>query len=390
MTPAISPGRTAAPSLPPRPPSDRRGRIVGLDVARALAVFGMLGAHLGSVTPDVGASPSTWPGLVNGRSSILFAVLAGISMALLSGRTAPVTGDDLVRARVRILVRAAWVFAIGGVLEALGTGIDVILGVYAVLFVLALPFLRWTPQRLLLAAGVLAVVTPPADLVLTQVVVATDAYGTPFAWLAVTGPYPALIWWTFILVGLAVGRCDLTTARVRRQLVAAGAALAVLGYGGGWLSTQAWADGQPQRWPVEDTARPETSDPALLTGAFPHSGTTFEIVGSVGVALAVIAVCLVVADRLPGTVFPMAAVGSMALTAYAGGIVAVAVNGTLDYTTNHAWLAFVVVTTATATLWRLFLGRGPLERLLTWSAMRAAEQGMSSGMARTARRADTP
>jgi hypothetical protein len=31
----------------------------------------------------------------------------------------------------------------------------------------------------------------------------------------------------------------------------------------------------------------------------------------------------------------------------------------LDYTTNHAWLVFVVVTTAAATLWRLFLGKGP-------------------------------
>ena len=383
-------GDHAAPRRSAQPP-DRAGmpRVVGLDVARALAVFGMLGAHLGVVAPDVAASPSTWSGVVNGRSSILFAVLAGISVALLSGRTTPVSGDDLVRARVRILVRAAWVFAIGGVLEALGTDIDVILGVYAVLFVLALPFLRWSPRRLLLVAGLLVVVTPPADLVLTQFVVATNAYDTPFASLAVTGAYPALIWWSFILVGLAVGRCDLTSAPVRMRLLAAGAALAVIGYGGGWLSTQWWAAGRPQTWPIEDTARPETSDPVLLTGAFPHTGTTFEIVGSVGVALVVIAVCLVVADRLPRTVFPLAAVGSMALTAYAGGIIAVTITGTLDYTTNHAWLVFVVVTTAAATLWRLFLGRGPLERLLTWSSLRAAGQMAPPGT-RTRRGSDVP
>jgi uncharacterized membrane protein YeiB len=388
MTPVISPGRTTAPSPSPQRPSDRRGRIVGLDVARALAVFGMLGAHLGVVAPDVAASPSTWSGVVNGRPSILFAVLAGISVALLSGRTTPVSGEDLVRARVRILVRAAWVFAIGGALEALGTDIDVILGVYAVLFVLALPFLRWSPRRLLLAAGVLAVVTPPADLVLTQFVVATDAYDTPFVSLAVTGAYPALIWWTFLLVGLAVGRCDLTTTPARTRLVAAGTGLAIVGYGGGWLSTQWWAAGQAQTWPVEDTTRPEESDPVLLTGAFPHTGTTFEIVGSVGVALIVIAMCLIVADRLPRTVFPLAAVGSMALTTYAGGIVAVAVTGTLDYTTNRPWLIYVVVTTAAATLWRLFLGRGPLERLLTWSSLRAAGQIAPSGTTRTTRSPD--
>ena len=143
---------TAAPSRWRR--DHRPDRVVGLDVARALAVFGMLGAHVGAVASDVGLLPSSWLGVVNGRSSILFAVLAGISVALLSGRTVPVHGDDLVRARVRIFVRAAWVLVIGGALEALGTDIDIILGVYAVLFVLALPFLRWPPRRLLLAAGV--------------------------------------------------------------------------------------------------------------------------------------------------------------------------------------------------------------------------------------------
>jgi uncharacterized membrane protein YeiB len=351
---------------------DRSSRIVGLDVARALAVFGMLGAHVGAVAGDVQAAPSSWLGVVNGRSSILFAVLAGISIALLCGGTVPAAGDDLVRARIRILVRAAWVFAIGGALEALGTDIDVILGVYAVLFVLALPFLRWPPRRLLLAAAVLAVLTPPADLLLAQYADANGAYDSPFVSLAVTGAYPALIWWTFILVGLAVGRCDLTSPGVRGALVAAGAGLAVVGYGAGWLTTQWWAAGQPMAWPLEDTYHPAQWDSALLTGAFPHTGTTFEILGSVGVALVVIGVCLVAADRLPRVHFPLAAVGSMALTAYVGGIVAVRATGTLDYDTNRPWLVYVLIITAVATVWRLFLGRGPLERLLTWSSLRAA------------------
>jgi uncharacterized membrane protein YeiB len=385
MTTTVGCGRATAPSPSPGGSKDRSGRIVGLDVARALAVFGMLGAHVGAVPGDVEVTPSGWLGVVNGRSSILFAVLAGISVALLSGRTLPVAGDELVRARMRILIRASWLFTIGGALEALGTGIDVILGVYAVLFTLALPFLRWPPRRLLLAAGALAVLTPPADLLLARFAEANDAYDTPFVALAVTGAYPALIWWTFILVGLAVGRCDLTSTRVRVTLPVVGAGLAVAGYSGGWLTTQRWAAGQPVTWPLEDTYRPAQWDPVLLTGAFPHSGTTFEIAGSVGVALLVIGVCLVLADRLPRALFPLAAVGSMALTAYVGGVVAAWATGTLDYDTNRPWLIYVLITTATATLWRLFLGRGPLERLLTWSSLRAAgRRGVSAGTPQTA------
>ena len=357
---------TAAPNRWRR--DDRPDRVVGLDVARALAVFGMLGAHVGAVASDVGLLPSSWLGVVNGRSSILFAVLAGISVALLSGRTVPVHGDDLVRARVRIFVRAAWVLVIGGALEALGTDIDIILGVYAVLFVLALPFLRWPRRRLLLAAGVLAVLTPPVDLVLAQFADANDAFDAPFVSLAVTGAYPALIWWTFILVGLAVGRCDLGCAagpdaaggggrglgpaRLRRRLVDD----AVVG-------RRAAAPGSGRLLPA-----PDQWDPVWLTGASAHSGTTFEIAGSVGVAFLVIAVCLVAADRLPRVLFALASVGSMALTAYVGTVVAGWVLGTLDYTTNWPWTVYVVATLVLATAWRLLFGRGPLERLLTWSS----------------------
>jgi uncharacterized membrane protein YeiB len=356
--------------------------VVGLDVARALAVFGMLGAHVGAVPRDVATVPSSWLGIVQGRPSILFAVLAGISVALLSGRTTPVTGDDLVRARMRIFVRAAWVFAIGGVLEALGTDVDVILGVYAVLFVLALPFLQWPPRRLLLAAGVLAVLTPPANLLLAHFVEATDAGETPFVWLAVTGPYPALIWWTFILVGLAVGRCDLRSGGVRATLATAGVLLAALGYGGGWVSWQWWSGGRPLPGPEKFSERPAEWDPTWLSGAAPHSGTTFEIVGSVGVALVVVAVCLVVAERLPVVTFPLAAVGSMALTVYAGSIVAMWALGTDSYPAdNWPWLAYVLVTLVAATAWRLLVGRGPLERLLTWSSTRAAGQMPSATLA---------
>jgi hypothetical protein len=346
-------------------------RVVGVDVARALAVFGMLGAHVGVVADDVQASPSTWLGVVNGRPSILFAVLAGISVALLSGGTIPVAGEALVRARTRILVRAAWVFAIGGILEALGTGIAVILGVYAVLFVLILPFLAWPRRRLLLAAGVLAVLTPPVDLLASQFVDAADSFYEPFVVLAVSGTYPALIWWVFILVGLAVGRSDLRSARVRATLAACGVSSAVLGYGGGWVSTQVWGARRPPTGSA-DWYEGSGRFPAQLSGAAPHSGTTFEIVGSVGCALVVIALCLVVADRLPTAALPLAAVGSMPLTAYTGSVVAAWVTGTLHYADNGPWLIYVLGTTACATAWQLVFGRGPLERLLTWSSNRTA------------------
>ncbi|MGR6967569.1 hypothetical protein ACU610_24235 [Geodermatophilus sp. URMC 61] len=80
------PGRDDAPSPSRQHSSGQRGRIVGLDVARALTVFGTIGAHLGAVPPDVGPSPAGWPGVVNGRSSTLITTVAATLWRLFLGR----------------------------------------------------------------------------------------------------------------------------------------------------------------------------------------------------------------------------------------------------------------------------------------------------------------
>ncbi|TFV54227.1 DUF418 domain-containing protein [Geodermatophilus sp. DF01-2] len=331
----------------------------------------MFGAHLGQ-TGELGWDPATWRAVVDGRSSILFATLAGVSIALLSGGRTPATGQELARARTRILVRAAWVFAVGGVLELLDTFVAIILGVYAVLFVLALPFLRWSPARLLLAAGAVALAGPPVTLAVAQYATARGEEGNAFAFLLFTGYYPAAVWLAFVLVGLAVGRLDLGTARVRAGLVAGGAAAAVLGYGGGWLSARQFAPGEQPAGIETGFGSSGKWEPAWFAGAEPHSGTSFEVVGSGGVAVAVIGLCLVAADLLPRLTYPLASVGVMALSVYTAQIVAIWALGVDSADDWGRWARFTITAVLLATVWRLRVGRGPLERLLTWSSRRAA------------------
>ena len=357
------------------------GRIAGLDVARGLAVLGMFAAHM-RLGGELHADPSTWSGIVDGRPSILFATLAGISVALLSGRTRPPAGPELARVRLRIVIRAAWVFAIGYALEELGTFVAIILGVYAVLFVLVLPFLRRPVRELLGLAAGLAVAGPPVVAVLGQWLTHAGLGDDRVVFLVVTGYYPALLWLAFVLVGLAVGRTDLASSAVRARLAAAAAGAAVVGYGGGWLSTQVFGGGVPSAGPETGfTAPPGSFRVAWLTGAEPHSGTTFEIVGSTGVALLVVVTCLAVADRFGSIVAPVAAVGALALSVYSAQIVAIRVL--MDVAPAAAqgtagWLAFTVAALLVATLWRRAVGQGPLEWLLTWTSSRAARLPPSS------------
>ena len=331
----------------------KTARIVGIDVARGLAVLGMYGAHVGLTEPFDWASPGTWLDVVNGRSSILFALLAGVSIAIISGRSRVASGTELRAARIRILVRAVLVFALGLFLVWLDTRIAIILPVYAVLFVAAIPVLRWRARSLFVAAAVLAVVGP----VLSVVAVISIAESNEIVDLVLTGHYPAVIWIVFVLVGLGVGRLDLERRGVQLRLLGTGLALAVAGYGLGDVANRAVFAAVPL----------PPLDIRLLATTEAHSGSPFEVVGSTGFALAVLALCLLAAPHARRLLYPLAAVGSMALSAYTGHVVIVYFIGdpAFDQPDNGLYLAFIVGALVLCSIWALTLGRGPLERVLT-------------------------
>jgi uncharacterized protein len=336
-------------------------RIVGIDIARGLAVLGMFGAHIG-VSEPFDWAPDTWLNLVHGRSSILFAVLAGVSIAIISGGRHVVSDVALVQARIRIFTRAALIFALGGLLTSLGTQVAVILPAYAVLFVVALPFLRWSARRLFIVAGVLAVVMP---VVFTALLPLAEVFApSAILELVITGHYPAMIWLVFVLVGLGVGRLDLRARRIQVWMLSAGAALAVVGYGLGSLLASPVDYSDPGQDP---SSLPSAVDFSTLLTTEAHSGSPFEVVGSTGFALGLLALCLLATPMLRYVLYPVAAVGSMALTAYSVHIVGIAFYGDIVGTIfdNSLYLSYVFTALVGCTLWTLLFGRGPFERLLT-------------------------
>ena len=111
----------------------------------------MVAAHvLAARTPD--GELTLTSRLVDGRASALFAVLAGVSLALMSGRRTPLPGPAMRRVALGLAVRALLVALLGLGLGELDTGIAVILTYYGVLFLLGLPFLALRARPLLLLA----------------------------------------------------------------------------------------------------------------------------------------------------------------------------------------------------------------------------------------------
>ncbi len=350
--------------------SRSRGRIVGVDAARGLAVLGMIGAHLVLVDAFEWGRPETWFDLVNGRSAIMFGLLAGVSLTLLSARGREHGGVELLRTRMSILVRALTIFAIGALLEVLETGFPIILSTYAVVFVVGAWLITVRTRTLVIAAAVAALVAPVLVLFSRNFFYYSDL---PFAapeliYIVLLSEFPAVLWVAFLMVGIVVGRLDLGRAAVHLRLALTGVGLMIVGYSLGEIGNALVPlDLEPESW--------EQRAWGLLL-QYPHSATTAEAVGSAGYALLVLALCLAACSTRVGRVilYPVAAVGALALTAYAGHFVAIKLLGSdAEYSDGYTvFLQFLVVAMAFCVLWRATLGTGPLERLVAGLARRAA------------------
>ncbi|MDQ1292540.1 MAG: hypothetical protein QG608_420 [Actinomycetota bacterium] len=376
------------------------GRLIGVDLARALAVFGMFAVHVGPRSPGQGVPPlgeiGEWPlFLAEGRSSVLFATLAGFSMMLIAGRREPKTGLAGRQARARLLIRAVTLLVLGTAMASV-FGEVVIINFYGVFFLLALPLVQLPAKTLAIIASVLAVVTPPVAFGLrlllnesiTQSINAYDPLerisGVGVLDLFLTGFYPAITWMPFVITGMALGRLDLATDMVRRRLAALGAALVVLGYGTSWLLFKLFDDLQAARtgggtFPADSGSVPLSSSSSsgvkagemawMLLDAGPHSGTSFDIIGSLGAAITVI-VCATVAMarllRLRRLASPIIAVGTMSLSAYVGHFIVMSLllDGSDQEKSYVPLVGLIAGALLFAAIWSRFFRRGPLEYLL--------------------------
>ncbi|WMD06769.1 DUF418 domain-containing protein [Streptomyces sp. FXY-T5] len=403
-----APQRNATP--PPQAPSESAGhvsggpsmgRLVGLDLARALAVFGMYIVHIAPMDSPQGSVGSWVYFLAEGRSSALFATLAGFSLMLIAGRREPKTGLAGRQAKARIAIRAVILLALGTVL-AMEYGDIIILAYYGVYFLLALLLVRLSARTLALIAAGIALVMPQLAFVLKMwmsdsVQQSINAYD-PLERLStvgvldllLTGLYPTITWMAFVTTGMALARLDLSAPVVRRRLAVLGGGLVTVAYGLATLLTGASAvwnvggGGGPSSGSgpgsmgsgsaVSGSMGSAPGGPQLsasdLLGAVSHTGTTFDTIGCAGIAILVIVAATAAMDRLPllrRLAKPVIAVGTMSLTAYVGHFLAQSAWPASGAGTTTSWvpvLTYILTAIVFATIWSRFFRRGPLEYLL--------------------------
>ncbi len=396
-------------------------RNIAIDLARFLAIVGMMAAHL-LVFP-------TGSDLLNlvtdGFPSTLFAVLGGFGVVFSTRRY--LREGRVTSAVVAVLARGLVVVGVGLALELLPPHpIAVVLVYYgfAIMVGSVLVLLPQLPLAILTAALALGsplllesvrsaayVYVAPGDL----------SYDSPWKFLlsvALTGTYPALTWTVYLAVGILMARFVLRPSartNVRAAALALGAGVVAFAIGEGStarriaaIAPQLAADnGLGEDEVVSYLRSAQYGGPfsggwdAILLGS-PHSGTTADILRTGGAAVALIAVLLLLFSatrKTPLILKPLVRAGGAPLTVY---VLHIAMTSLSIWGYNQfvgpgsLWDAQRESTFMAASFWWqlaviLTLGiylsfankRGPLERVTShvsrWAAGLASAGALASG-----------
>jgi hypothetical protein len=342
----------------------------------------------------------TWIGLTfSGRASALFAVLAGVGLALSTGKQVPPEGTALNAARRGVALRALVIAAVGLSLGGLEVNLAIILVHYALLFLCVLPFLGLQLKALCAWSSAWIVLSPVLAYLLRPWLMAANPplhlghnpswedLSTPLPLLGdlfLTGYYPAFQWLAYLLVGLVIGRLSLTKAMVPILLLTGGTAVAALAKVLGTAAMETWGGRAALEevlnapdYPLDSvlqvnlTGIRQEGSWWWLASAAPHSGTPLDLAHTSGVAAAVVGACLLLgrlADWLDlDLLLPLRGAGAMTLTLYSAHVWVV--SGLYlkplpaGWTEDGMYVAHAGIAIIVGTVFVLLKWRGPLEYL---------------------------
>lgn len=359
------------PAIPPK----KSPRIEGFDLARSLAIFGMIVVHFMLVMSD-GTPAELWSDrllkVLDGRPAATFVILAGIGVAMMAKKASGQGTREQISANKVFRRRGLLLLACGFLNLMIWEG-D-ILRVYGVCMLLV-PWLVWRNAKVLLTAGI-------AFVLGFCVMLALFDYDKNWDWNTMTyhqlwtssGLFRSLFFdgfrsvfpWAGLLVfGIWLGRLDWSGRGIARKAMAWGLGLLATTTAVS-LGTRTWLAGHPQ--PGLDRA---SADALLGLQSMPP--LPLFLLNATGGALLVIGVSMSVARRFGGSlaVNALVATGRMAFTWYVahivlglGGVIMIGWTRTTHLKALVVAASFFFGAASVSLWWSKRFARGPMESLL--------------------------
>ncbi|WP_017834115.1 heparan-alpha-glucosaminide N-acetyltransferase domain-containing protein [Kocuria sp. UCD-OTCP] len=379
---------------------------MGVDAARGLALIGLMSVHI-LPSYDHETREPTWSHILfSGDSAALFALLAGVGLALASGGTRPHGGRELTADRVALVVRAVLIAVLGlgiGSLMSDDLPADNILIYYGVFFLLAAPFLRAGP-RMLFGSAAVFLVTAPVLMQLLRDDLPGFVSGNPtfedlltqpmatITQLLLTGTYPALAYLAYLLAGMGLGRLDLRSRAIQLRLPVVGVGLSVCAQAVSYVLIHgAGGAGGYERLLAASSGDAEELADVLVWGsdwlptetwwslavATPHTNAPLAIAASLGTGMAVLGLFLLISRVVGSWLLPLSTMGSMTLSLYTAHLVALSFE--VHYDRPYLWFTIQLITGVLfAMAWQRALGQGPLERVVGAVAKGARRRSLAA------------
>jgi uncharacterized protein len=349
-------------------------RIYGYDIARALAIFGMVIVNFKTVMHKNGHDDSGWLSIFNlldGRASAIFVILAGVGITLLTN-SARLAGNktQLNQEKIFLLRRAIFLFFIG--LLYIEIWPADILHYYGIYIAIGAMLIAASTQHLLWTAGGIALAFP--------IIFSFQNYTTAWNWetlayadfwsaegfirnLLFNGFHPVFPWAAFLVIGMALGRLPMNKPTIRNR---------VLFFG--FITTAIIEATSLLMHPILSNYGYSEELINYLFSTTPMPPLPLYFLSATGSSLAIIALCVYVGEKYQHSAWlrPFIYTGQLALTLYVAHVVigmglleelGLLANQPLSMAIESA-LLFCVGSIIFSYFWRSRFKLGPLEWLI--------------------------
>jgi uncharacterized protein len=350
-------------------------RIIGIDVARALAVIGMIIVNFKVVFGENGLSwVKSFASVFDGKAAATFVVLAGVGLALMTNSAIKNKNQDKLKiVRRRILKRALFLFIVGISYIAIWPA-DILhfYGIYMAITMLLLI----SKERTLIATAITLIVAFPILMIFWNYETGWDFNTLDYQgfWtlkgfmrnLFFNGFHPVIPWTAFMLFGYWFGKQDLHNDKFIKKTFWISAIIFVSIQALSYLSISFLSEGN------QETAKELTE----ILGTNPMPPLPIYMFNGSAIAFAIISACIIIAKRFENNkiIDALNKTGQLALTFYVAHVIigmgiidvinpAKMGNYSVEFSVVYA-LAFSLLCIVFAVIWRKYKTSGPLEWIM--------------------------
>ena len=350
-------------------------RIIGIDVARALAIIGMIIVNFKIAFGENGISwLKSFTSLLEGKAAATFVVLAGIGLAFMTNSA--IKNADNVKLRIarnRIVKRALFLFVVG--ISYIIIWPADILHFYGIYMLIIILFLT-SKRKVILISSILLILSYPLLMLLFNYDKGWDFKTFEYHnfWtlegfirnLFYNGFHPVIPWSAFMLFGYWFGKQDLNDNKFVLKSFSISTTLFVFIQILSFLMILVMSEGNKEL----------TKELTQVLGTSPMPPLPIYMLSGISIAIAIISACIILSKRYENNkiIIALYKTGQLALTFYVAHVVigmgfvdtinpAKMGSYSIEFSVIYAFI-FSLICILFSVIWLKFNKSGPLEWLM--------------------------